>query len=185
MNIDKIQEERLFQNNSKEDVIRWAKNLRYFHYMRDRGGHNCEGDSFCAYFIFADKEDLTDKLSQIGVKLQKLEEGFIAFDPLKSYSFDDLDKLKITIPQYTDIEQPQYVTLFGRKAHIWIMSDCFEIAVSGTKDRKTYQVSNDDFAVCMLLEKEFDRLGWVNLLDENIKQQSHCISEVVYPELFK
>ncbi|MDU1892071.1 MAG: hypothetical protein E6767_15410 [Dysgonomonas sp.] len=184
MNLDKISDERLFQNNTKEDIKRWCQNLRYFHYMRDRGGHNCEGDSFCAYFKYDSKDDLITKLKQLGVRLNSLEEGDIAYDPFESYSFDDLDKLKIVITQFKELEQPQYVSLFGHKAHIWIMNGRFEISVSGTKDGKTYKVSDNDFTVCLELEKEFDKLNWKSILDDEIKQQTHCISKEKYPELY-
>lgn len=185
MNLDKISEERLFQNNTKEEVMRWSQNLQYFHYMRSRGGHNCEGDSFCVYFKYTDREDLINKLQQIGVTLNKLEEGFIAFDPFESYSIDDLDKLKITIAHLSDLEQPQYVEVFGYKAHIWVISGRFEISISGTKDGQTYKVSEEDFQVCQSLETEFDKLGWSAILDEEIKQQIHCVSKEMYPELFE
>lgn len=44
MNPDKILDERFFVNNTKEEIMHWCKELHYFHYMRARGGHNCEGD---------------------------------------------------------------------------------------------------------------------------------------------
>lgn len=180
----KIEEDRLFQNNTKEEIVRWAKSLNYFHYMRARGGHNCEGDSFCAYFLYNDREDLIDKLSKIGIMLAPLEEGFISFDPTKSYSFDELDKLKVTIVKYPDLEQPQHIKLWGKKAHVWVMDNCFEISVSGSKDGKLYKVSEDDFAICSEFESEFEKLGWASILDKEIESQPHCISAKIYPELF-
>lgn len=185
MNIDKISEERLFQNNTKEEITRWCRQLQFFHYMRSRGGHNCEGDSFCVYFQYDNREDLIAKLSQIGVTLNTLPEGAIAFDPLESYSIDDLDKLRIVIPHFCDLEQPQYVEIYGYKAHVWVMNNRFEISVSGNKDGQTYKVSEKDFEVCLALEKEFDKLGWGSILDEEIKNQTHCISKEKYPELFE
>ncbi|MDH6308885.1 hypothetical protein M2451_001451 [Dysgonomonas sp. PFB1-18] len=185
-NIDlgKISEDRLFLNNTKEEIRHWCQHLKYFYFMRARGGHNCEGDSFCAYFRYETREDLVDKLALIGVTINKLEDGFIAFDPLESYSIDDLDKLKITIPHFSDLEQPQYVEVFGQKAHIWVMNNRFEISISGAKDGQTYKVSESDFNTCLALEKEFDKLGWPLILDKEIENQSHCISRKKYPELF-
>lgn len=185
MSLDKISDERLFKNNTKEEIQLWCNSLQYFHYMRARGGHNCEGDSFCVYFRYSGREDLTGKLLQIGVTLSKLPDGFIAFDALKSYSLEDLDKLKITIQEFNDLEQPQYVEIFGHKVHIWVMTNRFEISVSGTKDGQTYKVSDSDFEVCLALEKEFQKLGWNKIIDVDIKKQIHCISEDTYPELFR
>lgn len=78
MNLDKISEERLFQNNTKDEIKNWCQNLQYFHYMRARGGHNCEGDSFSVYFKYNDKDDLITKLNLIGIELKPLEEGYIS-----------------------------------------------------------------------------------------------------------
>jgi len=183
--IDKMSEERLFQNNTKEELKRWCKGLRYFYYMRSRGGHNCEGDSFCVYFKYGGREDLINKLSQLGVTLKELQEGDIAYDPFESYSFEDLDKLKMVIKLYDDLQQPQYVDIFGYKAHIWVLNSRFEVSVSGTKEGETtYQVSEEDYRVCLALEKEFDRLGWESITDDDIKDQFHCISKDKYPELY-
>lgn len=184
MNINKISEDRLFQNNTKEEITRWIQALQYFHFLRARGGHNCEGDSFCVYFKYSGRQDLIDKLDQISVVPNKLTEEFIAFDPFESYSLDDLNKLKITIPQFNDLEQPQHTRIFGYNVHIWVMQERFEISVSGTKDGKTYKVSDKDFEVCVALEKEFERLGWRSVLDNDIKKHAHCISKNIYPELF-
>lgn len=185
MNLDKISDERLFQNNSKTEIMQWCNNLHFFHYMRDRGGHNCEGDSFCVYFKYNGREDLLAKLSQLGVEVKPLEEGFISYDPTKSYSFDDLDKLKVTILEYPDLEQPQHVEIFGKKAHVWVLANRFEISVSGSKgEGNTYNVSDEDFKVCLEIEKELETLGWSSILDEDIKKHSHCVSKEKYPELF-
>lgn len=184
MDLDKISEERLFLNNTKEEVMHWCKNLRYFHYLRARAGHNCEGDSFCVYFDYDGREDLIAKLAQIGVNVNEVPAGSITFDPFESYSLGDLDKLKITINQYPDLEQPQHTEVLGIKAHVWVLYNRFEISISGTKDGQTYKVSDEDFKVCMELEKRFDELSWHLILDDDIKNQSHCISKEKYPELF-
>lgn len=184
MSLDKIVEDRIFQNNTREDVKRWGNRLQYFHYMRSRGGHNCEGDSFCAYFKYADKDDLISKLGKLSVSLSELEEGFIAFDPTKSYSFEELDKLRITINRFPELEQPQHVTIEGCKAHIWVLENSFEISVSGTKAGQAFKVAEEDFEVCETLEKLFDALDWKSLLDDDIENQIHCISKKLYPELF-
>lgn len=182
--MNKISEDRLFQNNTKQEIQHWSRQLRYFHYMRARGGHNCEGDSFCVYFKYTDLNDLIKKLSKLGVTLNELSEGQISFDPFASYSIDDLDKIRITIPHSNDFEQPQYVEIWGHKAHIWVMPGRFEISISGTKDNKMYKVSEQDFDICLLFETQFDLLGWRSILDEEIKEQAHCISKENYPELF-
>lgn len=188
MNTDKISgrlsDERLFENNTREELKRWCKRLNYFHYMRARGGHNCEGDAFCAYFRYDDKDDLINKLAFLDVKVNPIEQGMIAFDPLDTYSFDDLDKIRITIPEHNDLEQPQNVNICGHKAHVWVQNGRFEISISGTGGRGGYQVSDADFEVCCILEERFDQLGWKTLVDKEIKSYAHCVSEERYPELY-
>jgi len=184
MDFEKIPEERLFQNNTKEEIKHWCKNLRYFHYMRGRSGHNCEGDAFSVYFRYKDIEDLTNKLSQIGITLTELEAGFIAFDPFESYSFEDLDKIKKIVPGTYNVEQPQSVYIFGYKSHVWVSPSRFEISISGSGNGNTYKVSSEDFKVCIDIENHFDKLGWDKIVDENIKSYAHCISEKIYPELY-
>lgn len=184
MDFDKIPEERLFQNNTKEEVKHWCKTLRYFHYMRGRSGHNCEGDSFSVYFKYHDIEDMTSKLSQLGVKPTELKPGFIAFDPFESYSFEDLDKLKNIIPGTYNLEQPQNVDIDGYKVYMWVSNYNFVISVSGSGNGNTYKVSDEDFKVCIDLEKLFDTLEWNTIVDESIKSHPHCISEKIYPELY-
>lgn len=184
MDLDKISEERLFQNNTKDELQSWCKNLRYFHYMRARSGHNCEGDSFCVYFRYGDKNDLEKKLEKLGITLKKIEDGSIAYDPFESYSFEDLDKLKMVITRFDDTEQPQYVEVSGYKIHIWVLNYRIEISVSGTGDGQVYKVSEEDFKACLELEKLFDKLGWETILDDDIVNQPHCISKNKYPELF-
>jgi len=184
MDLSKIPEERLFQNNSREEIQHWCKNLKYFYYMRAKSGHNCEGDSFSACFRYGDKNDLIEKLGELGVELNKIDEESIAFDPFESYSFEDLDKLKMVIPRFEDLEQPQYVEVAGHKVHIWVHNYRFEISVSGIKDGQVYKVSSGDFDVCLELEDLFDKLGWQQLNDEDITGQYNCISKNNYPELF-
>ncbi len=185
MDLDKISDDRLFQNNTKEEIVGWINSLDYFNYMRARSGHNCEGDSFSAYFKYDDLEDLKEKLQNLGVTLNQIPDGFIAYDPFESYSFDDLDKLRIPIPGHADLEQPHYVNIMDYKAHIWILVDSFEITISGKKDGNAYKVSEEDFKICMELEKEFDRLKWKPFLNDDIKNYAHCISKNKYPELFE
>lgn len=184
MSFNKIPEEKLFSNHSKEEISNWCKNLNYFHYMRARAGHNCEGDSFAVNFKYDGKEDLIDKMSQIGIILKPLEKDLIPFDPFASYDIDDLDKIRYTIPGIDDIEQPQETSIFGYKVYIWVQPKSFEISISGTETDNVYEVSDSDFKVCSMLEKEFDKLSWSNFLDEKITSHPHCISKENYPELY-
>lgn len=184
MGFDKISDDKLFANHSRETISRWCKDLRYFHYMRARAGHNCEGDSFAAHFKYTDREDLIKRMTEIGVTIKTLDKDHIPFDPFGSYNIDNLDKIKYTIPGCDDLEQPQNVEAFGYKIHIWVQADRFEISVSGLDTENAYEVAEKDFETCFALEKEFDKLSWQEIIDKEIIQHPHCISEEKYPELY-
>lgn len=185
MELDKVEEEKLFANHTKEELSRWCKGLKYFHYLRARQGHNCEGDSFAAHFKYTDREDLLGKMSQLGVSLNLLPKDALLFDPFGSYNIDNLDKIKYPIPGCDDLEQPQDVVVFGHQVYMWMQKNIFEISIAGTDTNSAYHVSEKDFQVCLELEKEFEKLGWEAFLDEGIVSLPHCISKEKYPELYK
>ncbi len=182
--MSKFTEERLFQNHTKEQIMHWCQHLNFFHFMRARGAHYCESDSFCAHFSYSNLDDLNQKLGQLGVTLKTLDKNSIPFDPFGSYSIDDLDKIKYTIQGNNNLEQPQEVIVFDQKVHIWVQQSCFEISISGSKNDSNYEVSDKDFEVCLDLEKEFERLDWQQHLDSDITNHAHCISRKLYPELY-
>ncbi|NMA73139.1 MAG: hypothetical protein GX963_03060 [Bacteroidales bacterium] len=182
--LDKLGEDQLYENHDQSTLKRWGKSLSFFHYMRARRGHNCEGDTFAAHFTYNGRDDLIHKLNQLGVEVKKVSAEDLVFDPFKSYSFDDLDRIKYTIPGFDDLIQPNQEVIFGYSVHMCVQQDRFEIIVAGTKTGSAYEVTEEDFNICLALEKEFERLNWHQFLDKSIKKQPHCISEYLYPELY-
>lgn len=185
MSLDRISDERLFQYHPKDEVKNWCRSLRYFHFMRARSGHSCEGDSFAVHFIYHDRADLLFKLSQIRVVPDILGKDIIIFDPFASYSIDELDKIRYPIPGHNDLQQIGDTSIFGYKVHIWVQKNIFEISISGLGTDNAYEVSDRDFQACLALEKEFDKLSWHKYLDKEVEQHAHCISREKYPELFE
>ncbi|MCK9179925.1 MAG: hypothetical protein PHQ88_05865 [Bacteroides sp.] len=183
--LDKLPEARLYENHNQTTLKKWCQGLRYFHYMRARRGHNCEGDSFAAHFNYQGRADLLEKLGQLKITLQEVGEDDLVFDPLKSYSIDDLDRIKYTIPGLPDLIQPNKESLFGYEVHLCIQQHTFELIVAGTQSQSAYEVSDSDYEVCLSIEKELDKLGWSSFLDQEIKKQPHCISATLYPELYR
>lgn len=184
MNILKLSEERIFQNHSKDEIKRWIENFNYFNYLRARQGHSCEGDTFSAHFRYDDKEEIIKMLDALKVELKPLEEGCIPYHPTASIYFDQLDKIRYTIPNYDNYEQPQNTTIQGIPCHVWVQNNCIEISVSGNENNNAYQVSEIDYQLALKLEGIFDKLKWKDKLDSEIKKQVHCISLELYPEYF-
>lgn len=184
MTLERISEDILFQTNTKEELLRWCPQLQYFHYLRARGGHNCEGDSFYVSFLYDDLDDLVNKLKGLGVTLQKIPEGSIPFDPMARYSLFDLDRIRNVVPGTKEWEQPGFVTIEGNEAHIWVMNNHFTISISGTKKENKYVVDEDDFLAAKAIESKFNTLDWLPFIDKNIIKETHCVSRERYPELF-
>ena len=182
--LNKLNDRQLYENHDQSTLKRWCKSLKFFHYMRARRGHNCEGDTFAVHFTYDGKEDLLKKLSQIGVEIQRITAEDLVFDPLESYALDDLDRIKYTIPGFDDLIQPHLEDVLGQAVHVWVQQHTFELIVAGDVTRSVYEVGEDDFQICLQLENDFERMGWNVFLDEEIKKQPHCISEVLYPELY-
>lgn len=185
MSLERLTDEYLFQTNTIDELKRWCPALHFFHYLRARGGHNCEGDSFYVSFLYRDFEDLSKKLSEIGVTLNKIPEGSIPFNPMERYSLYDLDRLKNVIPTAKEWEQPEFATINGHKIALWVMPNNFTLSIAGNDQENMYQISEEDFTVAQAVEKIFSQLGWPAYLDNNIKQEVNCISRERYPEIFK
>ena len=184
MEIENLQDGWLFQRHSKQLLSEWVKQLRYFHFIRAWGGHANDGDSFKAAFNYEGRQDLVDRLEQLGVTLEIIPDNYPRLVIGQPYPYEEFEKFKSEIRGHEDLEQPKYRVVFGHSVFIWVSENGIEISVSGTKDGDRYEVSSADFDVCLNLEKDFDGLGWMKFLDKTIEQNVCCISPSRYPELF-
>lgn len=183
MNFEKIEDHKLFSNNTEQEIKEWVNTLQFFYFLKARAGHNCEGDKFAMYIKYSNIEELTDIMADIGIVLKEMEQDAIAFDPFGDISMDKLDKIRYAIPEHPSLEQPQSCILFGIPVHIWVQNHIVEIALSGATDGNIYKVSSADFENCLKLETKIQELKWGKYLDKKIEQQAHCISLERYPEL--
>lgn len=184
MNFDKIPESKIFNNNPKEEIISWMKQLKYFHLLKARQGHNCEGDKWAIYLNYSDETDLATKLSQLNITLQPLGDNEIAFDPFEDISIDNLDKIRYVIPDLPHLIQPQDQMWNGIAVHIWVQNKMIEISISGNDKLNSYMVSSIDFEHCKELEKLLEDKHWQTVLNNDVEKLSNCISSSKYPELF-
>lgn len=182
MNFDKIDKQRLFSNNSEEEIKMWINGLQLFHLLKARQGHNCEGDKFAVHINYKNTEELTSRMNEIGIALNIIKQDAIVFDPFGDISLDKLDKIKYPIPEHPHLEQPQNCIIKNIPVHIWIQDFVIEIAISGANGN-IYKISQEDYENCLKLEVELNKLAWGKHLNQQIKQQAHCISLDKYPEL--
>ena len=184
MQIDKLSEAWLFEGHSKSEIMNWIKQLEYFYFQRDWGGFANDGDMFVSAITFSDKIDLINKMEQLGLKLNSFPIDIDKPKAGQSYTTEEYKKFKNPINVFPDLEQPGNSIIFGQKVHIWVYEKSFHITVSGTKDQNLYEVSEDDFKVCLEIEKQFEKLNWKTNLDKSLENNVCCISRAKYPELF-
>ncbi len=184
MEIEKFQDKWLFQTHSKDSLKEWAKELRYFYFVRAWGGHNNDNDRFVASFRYSSKEDLLSKLQKLGIKANILPPDTPRPIVGKSYPAEEFWKFKITVRRFSDLEQPGKTIINSLPCHIYIDDGSIQISVSGTKDGNVYEVTNKDFEICKQLETFFDKFDLKSQRDFRVEENAGCISRKKYPELF-
>lgn len=184
MQIEKLSDNWLFERHSKHTIREWLGHLRYFYLKRAWGGHANDGDEFQVAFSFTDRQDLINKIGQLGLTLSLIPDDFPRPIIGQSYPADEFNKFKNEIRQFTDLEQPGHTIIFGYKVFIWVHDNTIRISISGTRDDNRYEVSEEDFKVCIDLEKQFDNLDWQKYLDKSLEESVCCISQTKYPELY-
>lgn len=184
MQIEKLSDNWLFERHSKQTIREWVRKLRYFYYKRAWGGHAGDGDEFQVAFSFTERQDLINKIGQLGLTLNTIPDDFPRPVKGQPYPADEYNKFKSYIKQFTDLEQPGHSIIFGYKAFIWVHDNSFRIAISGARDDNRYDVTEDDLKVCIELEKQFDNLGWIKIIDKSLEKSVCCISQTKYPELY-
>ena len=184
MQADKLSDKWLFARHSKRELRSWLGQLRYFYFKRAWGGHANDGDEFQVAFSFIHRQDLLDKIGQLGLTLNTIPEDFPRPVIGQSYPSEEFEKFKNEIKPFRDLEQPGLSKIFGHKVFIWVQENSILITVAGTRDDNRYQVTEDDFKACLELERHFDKLGWQNIIDNSLEKSVCCISQTKYPELY-
>jgi len=185
MQLDKLPDNWLFVRHSKQTIKEWLRQLRYFYFKRAWGGHANDGDQFQVAFIYSDRQDLINKIGLLGLTLNIIPNDFPRPIIGQSYPAEEFDKFKSEIKRFPDLEQPGHSVIFGHKVCVSISDNSINISVAGTTDNNRYEVSQDDFEVCLDLEKHFNSLGWQNIIDKSLEKDVCCISRTKYPELYE
>jgi hypothetical protein len=182
MSIDKLSENWIFQQHSKNEIIRWINALKYFQFKRAWGGHANDGDEFKVKFLFVDENDLHFKLNLLEITLNIIPNDYPRPIPGKSYTPDEFEIFKSGVSEFPHLEQPRHSIIFNEKVFIWVYDGNFEVTISGSKDENYYYVSENDFEKCIRLEKQFDILDWQKYI---YKEPDVCVlSKENYPELY-
>lgn len=174
----------MFERHSKETIARWARRLHYFYFVRAWGGHANDGDEFRAGILFKNRQDLEDKLGQLGILPGLISQN----DPQpitgQAYSASQFGSFKLAAHQFPDMEQPGRSLIAGQYVYVSIGSTAINFSVSGTADNNSYEVSEADFEVCLKIEEIFEHLNWQSFKDESFEINSSCVSKASYPEFY-
>lgn len=153
----------------------WIKNLEFFYFFRAWGGHASDGDRFEAHIKFKDKEDLLNKMDQLGVGIKTIP---------KEYSSES-DKPKSKIVDFPELEQPGHATINDVSVFIWVFSNNIVFSISGCADGNRYAVSDKDYKACLEIEKVFKRLDWEKFKNTEVESDICCITEERYGDVLK
>ncbi len=135
--------------------------------------------------MYTDRTNSIHILQQFGLNLKIIPDDFPRPEIGKSYSGVEYDKFKTEISKYKDLEQPGHSVIFGHNIFVWVTEDSIQLTVSGTKDDNHYEVTENDFKVCLDLEFKFDQLKMNPLINRKVDDSVCIISRAKYPELFK
>ena len=125
-----------------------------------------------------------NKIGLLGLTLNTIPNDFPRPVIGQAYTGEEYSKFKSEIRQFPNLEQPGHSIIFGHKVFIWVYENAINISISGTKDNNRYEVTQNDFEVCLELEKHFENLGWLNIIDKSLEKSVCCISQTKYPELY-
>ncbi len=184
MQVDKLSKQWLFKKHSKETVKRWMHHLKYFYFIRAWGGHANDGDFFMATIHFGNTSDLLQKLAKLDIILPTF---FLATSPAipgPAYAKKQVSLMSQAVELLTEKKKIGRTNLWGKDVLIDIQHHILAISVSGTKDQNYFEVSEEDYEVCLFFEEQFDRFAWESHIDRSIEKNVCCISEKRYPELY-
>lgn len=179
--MQKLKEGYKFETHDLHTVQRWVQSLRYFSFKRAWGGHANDGDEYSVCFRFSDFGAESKKLEIRDISAEKNSGSILS---INAKSEKDINPPGLHREEL-NLKVSKYLILFGHKVFVILNSPYMTIQVSGTGAEDPYQVTEADFRVCLALEKEFDRLGWIKYLEKKDIQNNPCfITLSNYPEIF-
>lgn len=184
MDIQRLSDSWLFQRHSKEEIKRWVNNLSYSYFKRAWGGHANDGDEFTLTLIYNDKDDLSDILKRLGIKLNSIPKDHPRPIPGKPYTHDEYSVFKSEINDFPGYEQPKHVDINGTKCFCWLENGNINFTLSGGQDGDSYEVSEIDFQNCRKLEQLIIDKGLTDKVSRDFENNVTCISKNRYWDLF-
>jgi len=167
--------ERFLGNHTAEEMINWAKRLRYFYLFGNFFSGQMEFyESLVARIDFKNKEDLIEKMSLL-VPLHPTPPQLNAFEsPISDYS-------EYLQPSYCQISE---CPLERTNCHIWVSHLFFKIRLFGNGEPYSYDVSEENVIAASKVEQYLEKQHLHLFVNHEIATHFNCISAKNYPFLF-
>ena len=176
--IANAQEKTVSSELSEEFLRLWAKRLRFFRFVKARGGFDGDIHKLILALHYDGQEDLLWLLGDLEIPYKLHTERPPQPEPGKRYSGAEMREFRSVIPGTQWIEQP-----------IWQTIDAVTVAVLGEIDRvefeivgpieKHWRITNTEFENAEKLEKTFDK--YVQRIIDPPIDSDYCICPKYYP----
>lgn len=167
--------DRFLGGHTAEEMIAWAKRLRYFYLFGNFfSGHVEFYESLTVRLDYKDKKDLLDKISRL-VMLRPTPAELKAFEsPMYDY------------PEYLQPSHCQILNcpLEQTNCHIWVSHLFFEITLYGNGQPYSYDVSEANVVAAEKVEQCLEERQLHLCVNHEIATHFNCISANNYPVQF-
>lgn len=171
----------LFERHPKEEIRRWVYGLEYGYYHRAVGGHANDGDYFSINFYYKSKRDLLRTMSRLGITLYRIKHDDPRVVPGVSYTADEWDKLRDSINDVPEYEEPGLMYLHGVRCVCSIHKGQITFSFTGGK----YEVNEHDFEDVRKIEALVKSKGLANKVSRANEGFVGAISKTMYADMLE
>jgi hypothetical protein len=168
--------ERFTGTHSTQEMIGWAKKLRYFYLFGEffSGQVDCK-EELVLRINFSNKEDFIDKIQQ----LTFLNKAPRQLAPFQSVIYDFPEFLQPYFCQIIDCE------INNSCCFINVGSGFFDISLFGNGNKGTYGLNDNTILDAQRIENQIDKLNFNSFINHEINKFFNCISVVNFPSEFQ
>ncbi|GAB4341269.1 MAG: hypothetical protein OHK0038_20980 [Flammeovirgaceae bacterium] len=157
------------------ELVRWAKELRYFYLFGEFFSGQAEFyEELVLRIKFSDKEDFIEKIR----KITHLRETPEKVAPFESVIYDFQEFLQ---PNYCEVIDCE---IKNSCCFITVGRGFFEIKLFGNGEKGSFGVSEKNIADAQIIEKQIDKLSLQSSVDHSISEFFNCISAHNFPGEF-
>jgi hypothetical protein len=167
---------------SERFLNHWAKRLKFFRYVKARGGFDGNIDKIILVLHFDCQEDILSFFDALAIPYKLHREQPSRPEPGKSYSVADRAKFLPIIPGTNWIEQPVWRTIDLVLVSVWGEMDRLKFTIVGPKE-KHWRITDTEFENAERLENIFEKYSQ-RIIDPPI-DSNNCLCPKYYPQYWK